>query len=127
MNEINNVPSELNTETPAAPGTTQFPVSMNLTYDDEVKLFILTFYSDKNPVFQCRMQPENFENFTNDLIRTVKNYNLFLAKQYQEKQNETNSEHLSGQPELIEPTTLSNSTDSDKPVEIQPEQPKDNS
>lgn len=63
------------------------PVRMELSYQEETDLFCITYFEEHNAVFQCRMVPSNFEAFTADLVRTVKDYNLFQAKLYQEKIN----------------------------------------
>ena len=57
---------------------------MHLGYDDQADLFTLTFNEGDQPVFQLRMLPHNFEQFTADMIKTVKNYNLYQAQLYKE-------------------------------------------
>jgi len=73
------------------------PVGMHLGYDDQADLFTLTFNEGDQPVFQCRMLPHNFEQFTADMIKTVKNYNLYQAQLYKEGIEKT-SMHLIDQP-----------------------------
>jgi hypothetical protein len=62
-------------------------LTMSLKYDDDNNLFILEYCEGFTSILQVRMQPENFEKLTHDMIRTIKNYNLYQAQQYQDKIN----------------------------------------
>ena len=100
-------------------------VEIHLGYEDQLNMFLITFVQGTNALFQFKMVPENFEKLTADMVKTVKNYNLYEAQKFQEKKDEV------AQPEAIgssEPgPDLSNPPCSDCQCEAQPEQPKSNS
>ena len=45
---------------------------------------------DTQSVFEIRFAPEMFEKFVYDMLKIVKNFNLYQAQMYQEKVNEQN-------------------------------------
>jgi hypothetical protein len=102
------------------------PVSMYLSFDEDSSLFLLTFHEGERAVFQVRMTPENFEKFTADMVRTVKNYNLFMAQKYQEAQNEQSQQPKDGE-QLNIGNGLLDTDDACQPAEIQPQQPSGDS
>jgi len=67
-------------------------LAMHLNWDDEINMFIISYLQDSKAVFQIRMSPVSFEKMTEDMIRTVKNYNLFQAQKHQEKTQEIQTE-----------------------------------
>ena len=69
---------------------TEQPIKMFLNWDDERHMFVMTYQEGDKLLFQVKMCPESFENMTSDMIRTVKNYNLYQLqlKEANEKQAE---------------------------------------
>jgi len=61
---------------------------VNLSYDDEKGMFLISYFDGETALFQVSIAPASFEKMTNDMLRTVKNYNLFMAQQYLERKNE---------------------------------------
>jgi len=73
-------------------------LNISTQYDDELNLFVLTFFQcvDKDTnhvIFQVKMLPSSFESMSNDMIRTIKNYNLFHARNYLETKKDGRIEH----------------------------------
>lgn len=64
-------------------------LGMNLAFDEDYQMFIITYFKQDQALFQVKMTPEGFEKFTADMVRVVKNYNLHQAQQYQERMKKT--------------------------------------
>lgn len=61
-------------------------VGIRLNFD-ESGMFLMTFVEGTKALFQIKMNPENFEKLSNDMIRIVKNYNLYQIQKYNESKN----------------------------------------
>ena len=70
------------TETNEDPG-----LQMNLSWDDENELFVMSYLEGDRAIFQIKMAPPSFEKLTHDMVKTIKNYNLYQAQKYQERLN----------------------------------------
>lgn len=62
-------------------------LQMTLQWDDENDLFVLSYLEGERALFQVKMAPESFEKLTHDMVKTIKNYNLFKAQQYMERKD----------------------------------------
>lgn len=65
-------------------------LKMTLEWNEEEKVFVQNYLDDDKSIFQVKMLPEHFELMTADFIRTIKNYNLYQAQQYQKRMEKTN-------------------------------------
>ena len=62
------------------------PMAIVIGFEEDSGFFFIKFMEGKEAIFNVRMNPGSFEKFSNDLIKTAKNYNLWQAKQYKERQ-----------------------------------------
>jgi len=67
-----------------APKMSDFQLSVHLNWDEEHGFFMISYCELNKAVFQVKMTPAAFEKMTSDMVRTVKNYNLFQAQKYTE-------------------------------------------
>jgi len=61
-------------------------LGIKLYFDEDTSSYIMTFVEGAKSIFQVKMAPDAFEKLTNDMIKTVKNYNLYQAQKFQEDQ-----------------------------------------
>lgn len=99
------------------------PLQMNLQFDETCEMFVLSYLEGDKALFQVKMTPGAFEKMTADMVRTVKNYNLFQAEKFKEKINEqkdnATADNNSG--------SLPDSCCAHQPCEGESEQPKSDS
>lgn len=69
----------------------KLPFGMHLTFDEENHLFVISFVEDNKAIFQVKMCPPAFEKMSADIVRTIKNYNLYQIEQMNERLNEEKS------------------------------------
>ena len=100
-------------------------LGINLMFDEESNNYVISFIEGDRAIFQVKMAPKAFEKLSNDMIRTVKNYNLFQAQQYQENLKNGQKEDLSGEA-LNLGGGLPDSPSADQPSEAKPEQSESN-
>lgn len=62
----------------------EHPMSIRIVWDDEIGHFQIKFMEGESAIFTVQMNPKSFEKLSNDMIKTIKNYNLMQAQQYQE-------------------------------------------
>jgi hypothetical protein len=66
-----------------------FNLCVNLAYDEEKDMFIISYFEEERALFQIGMVPEAFERMVGDMVKVIKNYNLEKANRYLEsKKNE---------------------------------------
>jgi hypothetical protein len=100
-------------------------LGINLTFDEESNYYIISFIEGDRAIFQVKMAPKAFEKLSNDMIRTVKNYNLFQAQQYQESLKNGKKEELIGEA-INFGAGLPDSTCAAQSSEAKPEQSQSN-
>lgn len=100
-------------------------LGINVTFDEKSNYYIISFIEGDRAIFQVKMSPMAFEKLSNEMIRTVKNYNLFKAQQYQESLKDGQKEDLSGEA-LNLGGGLPDSPSSDNIREDKPEQSESN-
>ena len=100
-------------------------LGINLMFDEESHMYVISFIEGQKAIFQVKMSTTAFEKLSNDMIRTVKNYNLYQAQQYQEKMKNGQKEDLSGEA-LNLGGGLPDSPCADNIREDKPEQPESN-
>lgn len=64
---------------------------LKMFFDEINNVFVFCFEENENSIFQFKMSPKDFENLTGDMVKTVKNYNLHNALEYQEKMKQENT------------------------------------
>ena len=57
---------------------------LSLQFDDKNELFVMAFLQGDNILFQVRLAVADFEKLSCDMIRTIKNYNLYKADLYKQ-------------------------------------------
>src|SRR5579864_8744867 len=63
-------------------------INLTMSWIEEQKMFSMVYKDDEKAVFQILMTPASFEQLAMDMIRTVKNFNLYQAQIYQERLHE---------------------------------------
>ncbi len=94
------------------------PMSIEIHWLDKESLFVIKFMEGQESIFTVTLNPTNFEKMTNDMIKTIKNYNLWQLNEYKEKQKQLEE----GAIQKSVPYLYS----SDKSSEAQPEQSESN-
>jgi hypothetical protein len=61
-------------------------LSLGLNYENDSQLFVFNFKKDGELVFELRMNVEQFELLSCDMIRLIKHVNLQQIKDYNERQ-----------------------------------------
>lgn len=67
------------------------PVKMFMDWDDERSMFSMSFKEGDTLLFQAKMTPQSFEALTNDMIKAIKNYNLYELEKYKVENDKKNS------------------------------------
>jgi len=88
---------------------------MTLQWDEENEMFVMSYLEGTRAIFQVKLAPASFERLTHDMIRTIKNYNLYQAQQFMEKQN--------GDQKNVDGGSLPDPLLTDQSTPSQPEQP----
>jgi hypothetical protein len=56
--------------------------NLEVKWDYEAQVFIFTIKDQEEIYFQMTLYPESFEKLTSDMVKVLKNYNLYRAEQY---------------------------------------------
>lgn len=59
-------------------------LNLKMSWVEDQKMFSMVYQDGDKAVFQILMTPASFEMLAMDMVRTVKNFNLYQAQKYQE-------------------------------------------
>lgn len=60
-------------------------IETSFTYDTDLNVFIIRYFSGDNVYFEGRMLPEDFEAMTAQMIRLVKEVNIMQIQKYEQR------------------------------------------
>lgn len=99
------------------------PMSIQIHWLDQESLFQIRFMEGEESIFTVVLNPVSFEKMSHNMIKTIKNYNLWQLNEYKEKQKAEQDQQKGGEAAI---DSVSDLPRADQPSEAEPEQPESN-